>query len=77
MLSCSIWFSAPSFWMGAVHHPHSTHDLRSDSQEHHPSCVLASQLHTTTATTTSAETPYAAVHTLVLLMMDIMMPETC
>ena len=23
------------------------------------------------------ETPYAAVHTLVLLMMDIMMPETC
>ena len=44
MLSCSIWFSAPSFWMGgglesrcvgcvygadgAVHHPHRTHDLR-------------------------------------------------
>jgi len=44
MLSCSIWFSAPSFWMGggldsrclgrvygadgARHHPHRTHDLR-------------------------------------------------
>ena len=41
MLSCSIWFSAPSFWIGgglenrcvgrvcgadgAVHHPHRTH----------------------------------------------------
>ena len=29
MLSCSIWFSAPSFWMGA--------GLRSGSQDHHPS----------------------------------------
>ena len=54
MLSCSIWFSAPSFWMGgglesrsvgrvygadgAVrHHPHRRHDLRSGSQDHHPS----------------------------------------
>jgi len=38
MLSCSIWFSAPSFWIGgAVHHPHRTHDLRSGSQDHHPS----------------------------------------
>ena len=44
MLSCSIRFSAPSFWMGgglvgrvygadgARHHPHRTHDLRSGSQ---------------------------------------------
>jgi hypothetical protein len=54
MLSCSIWFSAPRFWMGgglesrcvgrvygadgaARHHPHRTHDLRSGSQDHHPS----------------------------------------
>ena len=53
MLSCSIWFSAPSFWMGgglesrcvgrvygadgARHHPHCTHDLHSCSQDHHPS----------------------------------------
>ena len=52
-MSCSVWFSAPSFWMGggfescrvgrvygadgAVHHPHCTHDLRSGSQGHHPS----------------------------------------
>jgi len=53
MLSCSIWFSAPSFWMGgglesrcvghvygavgAGHHPHCKHDLSSGSQDHHPS----------------------------------------
>ena len=46
MLSCSIWFSAPSFWMGgglksrrvgARDHPHRTHDLGSGSQDHHPS----------------------------------------
>jgi len=53
MLSCSIWFCAPILWLGgglesscvgrvygadgAVHHPHRTHDLRNDSQEHHPS----------------------------------------
>ena len=48
MLSCSIMFSAPSFWMGgglesgtdvAVrrHHPHHTHDLHSGSQDHHSS----------------------------------------
>jgi len=53
MLSFSIWFYAPSFWMGgglesrcvgrvyvadgAVQHPHRTHDLRSGCQDHHPS----------------------------------------
>jgi len=53
MLSCSIWFSAPSFWMGggleshclgcvygavgARHELHRTHDLRSGPQDHHPS----------------------------------------
>ena len=50
MLSCSIWFSAPGFWMGgglesrcvgrvygADVAVHNTHDLRSSSQDHHPS----------------------------------------
>ena len=50
MLSCSICVSALSFWMGGLenrcvgadgalrrHHPHRTHDLRSGSQDHHPS----------------------------------------
>ena len=53
MLSCSIWFSAPSFWMGGGlesscvgrvygadggrHHPHRIHNLRRDSQDHRPS----------------------------------------
>jgi len=55
MLSYSIWFSVPSFWMGggpesrclgrvygvdgAVHHPRRTHDLNSCSQDHHPSTI--------------------------------------
>jgi len=57
MLSCRIWFSAPSFWLGgglesrcvgrvygadvavriARKYQHRTHDLRSGSQDHHPS----------------------------------------
>jgi len=45
MLSCSVWFFAPSFWMGGGlesrcrrrHHPHRTHDLLSGSQDNHPS----------------------------------------
>ena len=37
---------------------------------------LTTQLHTTTASTTSAE-HHAVVHGLVFLMMGIMMPETC
>ena len=53
MLSCSIWFSAPSFWMGgglesrcvgrvygtdgARQNPQRTHDLHSGSRDHHPS----------------------------------------
>ena len=44
MLSCSIWYSAPTFWMGGGlesqcvgrHHPHPKLDLRSGSQDHHP-----------------------------------------
>ena len=41
------------------------------------SAQLASQLHTTTSYHNQCRTPYAAVNTLVLLMMGIMMPETC
>ena len=47
MLSCSIWFSAPSFWMGCGLESRyvgrvygadgAVHDLRSGSQDHHPS----------------------------------------
>ena len=35
--SCSVWFSAPSSWMGAGLEMHRTHDLHSGSQDHHPS----------------------------------------
>jgi len=50
MLSCNMWISAPSFWKGGVLESRCvgrvygadgavrrTHDLRSGSQEHHPS----------------------------------------
>jgi len=45
MLSCSVWFSAPSFWMGGRLESRcvgrvygaDTHDLRSGSQDDHPS----------------------------------------
>ena len=37
---------------------------------------LTSQLHTTTASTTR-QTPHAVIENIVLLMMGIMMPETC
>ena len=51
MLSCSIWFSAPSYWIcggpesrcvgradgAARHHQHRTQDLPSGSQDHHSS----------------------------------------
>ena len=59
MLTCSIWFSAPSFWMGGGlesrcvgrvcgadgerHHPHRTHNLRSGSQDHHLSKNLVQE----------------------------------
>jgi len=52
MLNCSIWFSAPSFWMdgglesrcvgrvygadGAVRRHGTTHSVYSRSQDHHP-----------------------------------------
>jgi len=39
--------------------------------------LQCTQLHTTTAITNQCRTPYAVVHGLVLLMMGIMMPETC
>ena len=75
MLSCSMWFSAPSFWMGgglesrcvgseydadgARHRPYHTHDLRSGSQDHHPS------------TKTRYRKPYAATQHPMLPMMGV------
>jgi len=74
MLSCTIWFSAPSFWMGgglesryvgrvygadgARHRPHHTHDL-------------AAALKTTTHPKTRCRKPYAATQHLMLLMMGV------
>ena len=76
MLSCSIWFSAPSFWMGGVLESRcvgrvygadgavqGTHDLRSGSQDHHPS-------------KTRCRKPYAATQHLMLLMMGVCTRKT-
>ena len=60
MLSCSIWFSAPSFWMGGglesscvgrVYGADGAlqlarhHHLRSGSQDHHPSKKIGAENH--------------------------------
>jgi len=59
MLSCSIWFPAPSFWKGgglesryvgrvygvARHYPHRKHDLRSGSEDHQPIQKLGAENH--------------------------------
>ena len=72
MLSCSMWFSAPSFWMGgglesrcvgrvygADGAVHRTHDLRSGSQDHHPSKNLV-QNGAVHGTIRTVHTAYAA-----------------
>ena len=74
MLSCSVWFSTPSFWMdgglkshcighvfdavGAIHHPHRKHDLHSSSQDH-PHLK------------TRCRKSYTPTHHLMLLMMGV------
>ena len=63
MLSCSIWFSAPSFWMGgglesscvsrvygadgAVHHPHTTLFREEDARSNSLQVSDIRNLHTT------------------------------
>jgi len=75
MLSCSIWFSAPSLWMGggldsrcvghvygadgAVHCTHTVHKTH------------AAPVKTTTHPKTLCRKPYAATQHLMLLMMDV------
>ena len=71
MLSCSIWFSAVSFWMGvglesrsvgrvygadgARHQPHRAHDLRSGSQDHHSSKNLVQKIMCCNTTSSSPD----------------------
>jgi hypothetical protein len=72
MLSCNIWFSAPSFWM----------DSSLESRCVGRVCIrtahttYAAALKTTTHPKTLCRKPYAATQHLMLLMMAYV-PETC
>ena len=61
MLSCSIWFYAPSFWMGG--------GLESPCVDRMYGADGAVQLETTTRPKTQCRKPYAATQHLMLLMM--------
>jgi len=63
MLSCSIWFSAPSFWMGGV--------LESRCVGSVYGADGAVRLENTTLPKTRRRKPYAATQHLMLLTMDL------
>jgi len=72
MLSCSIWFSAPSFWMGGGL------ESRCVGRVYGADCAVHGTIrtvHTTLKTTTHPKTrckkPYAAPQRLMLLMMGV------
>jgi len=76
MLSCSIWFSVPSFWMGGGLDSHyvgrvygadgAVHDTIRTVRTTH-----AVALKTTTHPKTRCRKPYAATQHLMLLMMGV------
>jgi len=69
MLSCSIWFSVPSFWMGG--------GLESRCVGRVYGTAPSRTVHTTTTyPKTRCRKPYAATQHLMLLMMGYV-PETC
>ena len=73
MLSCSIWFSAPSLWMGGAFE--SCCIARVYSTICTVNTIYAATLKTTTHPKTRCRKPYAATQHLMLLMMGV--PETC
>ena len=74
MLSCSIWFSAPSFWMGGglerccVVRVYGADGAVSRTA---PSAPKTAALKTTTHPKTRCRKPYAATQYLMLLMMGV------
>ena len=66
MLSCSIWFSAPSFWMGGG--PESRCVGRVCGAD---GAVHTAALKTTTHPKTWCRKPYSAIQHLMLLLMDV------
>ena len=80
MLSCSIWFSAPSFWLGGglesccvgrVYGADGAVRLTSHGTIHTVHTIYAAALKTTTQPQTRCRKPYAATQHLVLLMMGV------
>jgi len=74
MLSCSIWFSAPSFWMGGglesccVGRVYGADGAHGTARHH---TTYATALKTTTHPQTWCRKPYAATQNLMLLMMGV------
>jgi len=80
MLSCSIWFSAPSFWMdgglesrcvGRVYGADGAGRLQSHGTIRTVHTTYAAALKTTTNTKTRCRKPYAATQHLMLLTMGV------
>jgi len=69
MLSCSIWFSAPSFWMGGG--LESSCVGRVYGVDGTVGTTYAAALKTTTHPKTRCRKPYAATQHLKLLMMGV------
>jgi hypothetical protein len=75
MLSCSIWYSAPSFWMGGglesrcVGRVYGADGAIGTIRTVHT--TYAAALKTTTHPKTWCRIPYAATQHLMLLMMDV------
>jgi len=73
MLSCSIWFSVPSFWIGGGLESRCVGLVYgADGAVHHPSKkAYAAALKTTTHPKTRYRKPYAATQHLMLLMTGV------
>jgi len=65
MLSCSIWFSAPSFWMGGGL------ENRCVGRVYCADGAVPAALKTITHRKTRCRKPYAAIQHLMLLMMGV------
>jgi len=69
MLSCSIWFAAPSFWMGGGLESRCLGRVYGAARTVHT--TYAAVLRTTTHPKTRCRKPYAATQHLMLLMMGV------
>jgi len=71
MLSCSIWFSAPSFWVGGGLESCCVGRVDGAVSRTAPSTPYTAALKTTTHPKTRCRKPYATTQHLMLLMMSV------